>query len=1209
MAILLTTGLSTAQMNHMTPPLPPGEHPRLIFTAQELPALRERAAEERYRPLLANLRGGAEALRKQLDQVAQDQVARDKLAKDSLGQWGYHATNTRAAALYYQLSGEPAAGRTAVDAFIIWLDANPPDDQLQPKESWGVQEYALAYDWIHELLTEPQRNSARRIFASMLQQPTRDLMDREWFGLGQSVTGRRISGANWMALFGSNLAITALAVEGEIDVDESLLPDAIGLVRAFLMECIDADGALYEGMEYASGFGTHHLPPLLMALRRRGVDIYSDSHLSQVGNWQTYETLPWGFESFDHNKSIGRFGAGPLLTFNAREYGGLFLWCYQNGAIEEHGILPNEMIGLLNGLPEGAAGSPDDLPPDRWFAARGLVFARDGWGERDAMAMFGVNPVGAGHTHADQGNFLLAANGAYFIADSSAGNYESRDHNVVHIDDIGQGQREAGLDGFIRHVDRNEYALLADADLSLSYGRLLQGGLNGPWWWKEYNPVQRADRRFLFVRGIAGPLLIVVDEIRKDDQPHRYSWLAHTPQRHVVSVSENGFTIAERFGGSYLETLAKGCNATLVARDVPEGIYRGWLLVRSVPSPAGWASNNLSVNGRKIPYNEAYFGRGFHREGWDWLPLKPDRVAEIVHPGGNLRVGLESHSGGRIALAVFTRDPEWEPADLIPEHGGDFVVIGVESLEQGALPWQIGHAPKGILDAHFLGAPLNLSIDRTRTPKTARVELRAERHDIDGRFVCVMAPHDDGDGRTLTRAEGGLVRKSLLGVDTIVSGWDAVPAGTATTDAQVAVISRHADGHLVSYAMAAGSRLADASGELITAQAGTHLLHDGTTLVIRAPAGSRITCRRLQATTLQLNGLTASLPAGDPVVIDVPTPESGWRVAVENEGTIVQLTGGNAPLPRIEAPAAIELRVNGIKRYFTRDGEGLIHPVLQDGVTTIHFRNRITAADLRQYESQRRDGAIHYTLPAVPGRYRVTVGDKVQELVTATDTLPVVVQAETHPATMEIIPMTRPIPAANWLAIGPFAIPGTDGQDMGGDTVRASLTHPLPPEIAIDPSAIIESGGRSLRWVPGDSEEGWRVDGKIVPVAQWSFADRAREAGVNFLPACGVRRGELCYAATIVTSPGEREALLQIGCDFWATAFVNGEEVTSERAKQLSHLDGARFHGDSPMTARIRLKAGANLLLVKCRGGGGSNSFVAYISDPGDLHISPPTPH
>jgi hypothetical protein len=96
----------------------------------------------------------------------------------------------------------------------------------------------------------------------------------------------------------------------------------------------------------------------------------------------------------------------------------------------------------------------------------------------------------------------------------------------------------------------------------------------------------------------------------------------------------------------------------------------------------------------------------------------------------------------------------------------------------------------------------------------------------------------------------------------------------------------------------------------------------------------------------------------------------------------------------------------------------------------------------------------------------------------------------------------------------------------------------------------------------------------------------------------------VCYAATWIDSPEDREAVLLIGCDWWANAYLNGEKIRSERPEKMSEEDGSQFNGWKPTPANITLKKGRNLLLVKSHGGTVANWFTCWISNPGDLKFS-----
>ncbi|MBN1865607.1 MAG: heparinase II/III family protein, partial [Victivallales bacterium] len=622
--------------------VPPGEHPRLFFSKDDLKALRERASSTEYAPYMTQLRKLSDSIGKLLEK--NDAAEIEKLKKESLGGWSKFAPNARNLALLAILTDSPADYERAVKYFKIWLDANPLDAELKPAFSWGNGDYAIAYDLLFNAMTPEERARARHILACMVGAPTAEAIGRDWYTGGPNLSMRIGGGANWIELFTANSGLTAMAIEGEEGANPELLAKLAWMFRRFLSEGISADGALYEGMSYATGFGTHFTPQMILALKFRGIDTLSASNLAKVAEWIAQEALPWGYEAFDHNKSGGIFSAAPFATFLAKEYGGLSVWMINNFALRKEGGELDLLMCLVNGIPEKNGTGREGRPLSKWFSSRGLVFCRSGWGMRDTQFMFITNPVGMGHTHADQGSFCIASNGEYLAADSGARAYASEFHNLVLVDGVGQPQREGSVDSFIKSVDANAYSTLIDTDLRLSYARVAQGVHTGPWNWEVFNPLEEAERKALFVRGASGPVIVISDKFKKDSRDRLYEWGLHTPSDNVTSANGRRFRFAGKFGGKYLHTLDPGKISVLEKKNVPDGVYHGWLLVRSEPSPPVWANNNVIVNGVPCPYTTTFFGRGNYREGWKWLPLKPKGKTEINVTGGNLSVKLESVS-------------------------------------------------------------------------------------------------------------------------------------------------------------------------------------------------------------------------------------------------------------------------------------------------------------------------------------------------------------------------------------------------------------------------------------------------------------------------------------------------------------------------------------------------------------------------------------
>ncbi|MFA6292972.1 MAG: hypothetical protein WC637_14390, partial [Victivallales bacterium] len=110
-------------------------------------------------------------------------------------------------------------------------------------------------------------------------------------------------------------------------------------------------------------------------------------------------------------------------------------------------------------------------------------------------------------------------------------------------------------------------------------------------------------------------------------------------------------------------------------------------------------------------------------------------------------------------------------------------------------------------------------------------------------------------------------------------------------------------------------------------------------------------------------------------------------------------------------------------------------------------------------------------------------------------------------------------------------------------------------------------------------------------------------AGLSYLYRAKVQDRGVCHAVTFINSPDERDAEILIGCDWWANAWLNGEQLKTGRKPELVADDGCQFNGWRPLPAKAHLKKGRNVLMVKSHGGTVANWFTCYISDPGDLVI------
>lgn len=190
---------------------------------------------------------------------------------------------------------------------------------------------------------------------------------------------------------------------------------------------------------------------------------------------------------------------------------------------------------------------------------------------------------------------------------------------------------------------------------------------------------------------------------------------------------------------------------------------------------------------------------------------------------------------------------------------------------------------------------------------------------------------------------------------------------------------------------------------------------------------------------------------------------------------------------------------------------------------------------------------------------------------------------------MRLDPVRTPIPSPKWLTIGPFRYVDCNYDKAG---LMENLTKDWGPEADPNPAREYrDATGKPLKWLYSDKIEGRGIEYINI------------EAGTSFLLRNKVNGMGLCYALTFITSPENRDAVIEFSCDWWANLYLNGKKVTVPGGKPESGAEFSSWMIRNPV--KVRLKKGVNTLLVKVNGGTMSTSFCCWISDPGDLKISP----
>jgi hypothetical protein len=170
-----------------------------------------------------------------------------------------------------------------------------------------------------------------------------------------------------------------------------------------------------------------------------------------------------------------------------------------------------------------------------------------------------------------------------------------------------------------------------------------------------------------------------------------------------------------------------------------------------------------------------------------------------------------------------------------------------------------------------------------------------------------------------------------------------------------------------------------------------------------------------------------------------------------------------------------------------------------------------------------------------------------------------------------------PVDLVEWEVAGPFANPDA----RGGGAPGRDFATPLAPERDAEAAAYTVDG-RRIAWRRSDDPE-------LRPAPRPGNTDTvvARTDGyLDLEPLRPQGDGVIVYARTSVRREAAGELELRLGCDWWATVWVNGVQAyTTGPAGGAAHPRAIPF--------RVRMQAGDNRILVKIASG--RNGFGLWL--------------
>ncbi|MDH7568351.1 MAG: heparinase II/III family protein, partial [Armatimonadota bacterium] len=596
-----------------------GKHPRLLFTAADIPALRALAQGE-GKPFFEQL----ERYRGASKPPTHTNWQRDATDAQRQGMWRLPTV-----ALHYVLTGDKRSFEDAAGFLRKFLETE--DWEVGEERNSGMAAAnimvgaGLAYDWLYNDLDPPFREALRKKL----------LLHARWQYYGGHKNGNKANGY-WQADPQNNhrwhrdagLTLCALAVAGDGPGWEWIVSKTLEELR-FVHQWLPEDGSCHESPSYMV-FG---MPYLVLAFdaadRCLGTRLLQHPFFKANLSFRMHTLTPGLKDAFHFGDSGGTGFINNYLFRCAAVHRERDL---QAAVMRFYEADPQSFqygwFSLVWYDPTLRGGSLERVPVNALYPDLGLAAFRDRWSDEGVALMFKCGPYGGfklndyrnqtgsyiniAHDDPDCGMFTLFAGGK-FVAENDryANNKGTASHNTLLVN--GKGQRGEGPGHWMQPIKGVDMNTLARIVTWKDVGRAAVAEGEAA---KAYVGLDRFRRT---VAWVPGGYVLVLDHIRGEGNTD-VTWLLQAPVVETVDAATGAYR---------LKNDPAACDVRIVA-DRP---FTG----RVAPSPA-------DHRGRPLGFQQIQLNARV--TAW--------RVATLMDPWkhGNLRVALKAEDDAAAVVTV-----------------------------------------------------------------------------------------------------------------------------------------------------------------------------------------------------------------------------------------------------------------------------------------------------------------------------------------------------------------------------------------------------------------------------------------------------------------------------------------------------------------------------------------------------------------------------